>query len=110
MSSNQKKFNFKPDLKEYIIRSRISEDKKFYLPTPENLLELFNLNVIKNQIYLDVEKYKSYFKTENEEAILDITNIQHILNNKILNSILFFLGAINIENDIYQFEEQVPGE
>ena len=110
MSSNQKRFNFKPDLKEYIIRSRISEDKKFYLPTPENLLELFNLNVIKNQIYLDVEKYKSYFKTENEEAILDITNIQHILNNKILNSILFFLGAINIENDIYQFEEQVPGE
>jgi len=110
MSSNQKKFNFKPDLKEYIIRSRISEDKKFYLPTPENLLELFNLNVIKNQIYLDVEKYKSYFKTENEEAILDITNIQHILNNKILNSILFFLGAINIENDIYQFDEQVPGE
>ena len=110
MSSNQKKFNFKPDLKEYIIRSRISEDKKFYLPTPENLLELFNLNVIKNQIYLDVEKYKSYFKTENEETILYITNIQHILNNKILNSILFFLGAINIENDIYQFEEQVPGE
>ena len=110
MSSNQKRFNFKPDLKEYIIRSRISDDKKFYLPTPENLLELFNLNVIKNQIYLDIEKYKSYFKTENEEEILDITNIQHILNNKILNSILFFLGAINIENDIYQFDEQVGGE
>ena len=32
MSSN-KKFNFTPDLKEYTIRSRISEDKKFYLPT-----------------------------------------------------------------------------
>ena len=110
MSSNQKRFNFKPDLKEYIIRSRISEDKKFYLPTPENLLELFNLNVIKSQIYFDIEKYKSYFKTENEEEILDITNIPHILNNKILNSILFFLGAINIENDIYQFDEQVGGE
>ena len=110
MSSNQKRFNFKPDLKEYIIRSRISDDKKFYLPTPENLLELFNLNVIKSQIYFDIEKYKSYFKTENEEEILDITNIPHILNNKILNSILFFLGAINIENDIYQFDEQVGGE
>ena len=104
------RFNFKPDLKEYIIRSRISDDKKFYLPTPENLLELFNLNVIKSQIYFDIEKYKSYFKTENEEEILDITNIPHILNNKILNSILFFLGAINIENDIYQFDEQVGGE
>ena len=110
MSSNQKRFNFKPDLKEYIIRSRISDDKKFYLPTPENLLELFNLNVIKSQIYFDIKKYKSYFKTENEEEILDITNIPHILNNKILNSILFFLGAINIENDIYQFDEQVGGE
>ena len=28
-------------------------------------------------------------------------------NNKILNSILFFLGAINIENDIYEFEGDV---
>ena len=106
MSSN-KKFNFTPDLKEYTIRSRISEDKKFYLPTPENLLELFNLNVIKDQIYYDIEKYKSHFKVENEETIIDFTNVQHLLNNKILNSILFFLGAINIENDIYEFEDDV---
>ena len=106
MSSN-KKFNFTPDLKEYTIRSRISEDKKFYLPTPENLLELFNLNVIKDQIYYDIEKYKSHFKVENEETIIDFTNVQHLLNNKILNSILFFLGAINIENDIYEFEGDV---
>ena len=106
MSSN-KKFNFTPDLKEYTIRSRISEDKKFYLPTPENLLELFNLNVIKDQIYYDMEKYKSHFKVENEETIIDFTNVQHLLNNKILNSILFFLGAINIENDIYEFEGDV---
>ena len=105
--SSSKKFNFTPDLKEYIIRSRISEDKKFYLPTPENLLELFNLNVIKDQIYYDIEKYKSHFKVENEETIIDFTNVQHLLNNKILNSILFFLGAINIENDIYEFEGDV---
>ena len=105
--SSSKKFNFTPDLKEYIIRSRISEDKKFYLPTPENLLELFNLNIIKDQIYYDIEKYKSHFKVENEETIIDFTNVQHLLNNKILNSILFFLGAINIENDIYEFEGDV---
>ena len=110
MSSTKKRFNFTPDLKEYIIRSRISEDKKFSLPTPENLLELFNLNIIKDQIYYDMEKYKSYFKTEKEEKILDFTNIQYIINNKILNSILFFLGAINIENDIYEFEDRVEGE
>ena len=105
MSSTKKKFNFTPDLKEYIIRSRISEDKKYFMPTPENLLELFNLNVIHGQIEYDMEKYKSFFKKENEENILDLTNIPHILNNKILNSILFFLGAINIENDIYEFDQ-----
>ena len=105
MSSTKKRFNFTPDLKEYIIRSRISEDKKYFIPTPENLLELFNLNVIHGQIEYDMEKYKSFFKKENEENILDLTNIQHILNNKILNSILFFLGAINIENDIYEFDQ-----
>ena len=105
MSSTKKRFNFTPDLKEYIIRSRISEDKKYFMPTPENLLELFNLNVIHGQIEYDMEKYKSFFKKENEENILDLTNIQHILNNKILNSILFFLGAINIENDIYEFDQ-----
>ena len=105
MSSTKKRFNFTPDLKEYIIRSRISEDKKYFMPTPENLLELFNLNVIHGQIEYDMEKYKSFFKKENEENILDLTNIQHILNNKILNSILFFLGAINIKNDIYEFDQ-----
>ena len=105
MSSAKKRFNFTPDLKEYIIRSRISEDKKYFMPTPENLLELFNSNVIHGQIEYDMEKYKSFFKKENEENILDLTNIQHILNNKILNSILFFLGAINIENDIYEFDQ-----
>ena len=105
MSSTKKRFNFTPDLKEYIIRSRISEDKKYFMPTPENLLELFNLNVIHGQIEYDMEKYKSFFKKENEENILDLTNVQHILNNKILNSILFFLGAINIENDIYEFDQ-----
>lgn len=104
MASTKKRFNFTPDLKEYIIRSRISEDKKYFLPTPENLLELFNLIVIQGQIEYDIEKYKSFFKIENEENILDLTNIQTILNNKILNSILFFLGAINIENDIYEFD------
>ena len=105
MSSTKKRFNFTPDLKEYIIRSRISEDKKYFMPTPENLLELFNSNVIHGQIEYDMEKYKSFFKKENDENILDLTNIQHILNNKILNSILFFLGAINIENDIYEFDQ-----
>jgi len=104
MASTKKRFNFTPDLKEYIIRSRISEDKKYFLPTPENLLELFNLIVIQGQIEYNIEKYKSFFKIENEENILDLTNIQTILNNKILNSILFFLGAINIENDIYEFD------
>ena len=105
MSSTKKGFNFTPDLKECIIRSRISEDKKYFMPTPENLLELFNSNVIHGQIEYDMEKYKSFFKKENEENILDLTNIQHILNNKILNSILFFVGAINIENDIYEFDQ-----
>jgi hypothetical protein len=102
-----KKFKFTPDLKEFLIKSKISDtEKKFYLPTPENLQLLFNLNAIKNQIYYDKEKYKTFFKTENDEEILDFINIQHIQNSKILNSILFFLGAINVENDIYDFEDE----
>lgn len=102
-----KRFNFIPDLKEYVIKSKISdEEKKFNLPTPENLQILFDLNAIKNQIFYDKERYISFFKTENDEDILDFTKVQHIQNSKVLNSILFFLGAINIENDIYDFDEQ----
>ena len=94
ISHKNKRFNFTPELKQYIIKSRICEDKRFSLPTPENLSLLVNLNVIKDQIYYDKEKYKTYFKKEEDEEVLDLTNITHILNNKILNSILFFLGAI----------------
>ena len=106
-----RRFKFTPDLKEYIIKSKISDtEKKFYLPTPDNLLTLFNLNVIKNQILYDIEKYKSFFKIEDEQDIVDFTNIQHIQNSKILNSVLFFLGAINSENDIYDFDDEEEEE
>jgi hypothetical protein len=102
-----KRFQFTPDLKEYIIKSKISDaEKKFFLPTPENLEILFNLNGIKNQIFYDKKIYETFFKNEDEEEILDLTNIQHIQNSKILNSILFFLGAINSENDIYAFDDE----
>ena len=104
MTEAKKRFNFTPNLKEYLIKSRVAEDKKFYLPTPENLFELFNLNVIKDQIYYDIEKYKSHFKKENDEEILDFTNIQHILNNKVLNSVLFFLGAMKSKS---QFQKKI---
>ena len=109
MSLNEKptrRFKFTPDLKEYSIKSKISDaEKKFFLPTPENLQTLFNFNVIKNQLFYDIEKYRSLFKTENEQDIIDFRNIQHIQNSKILNSVLFFFGAINIENDIYDFDD-----
>ena len=102
-----RRFQFTPDLKEYIIKSKISDvEKKFFLPTPENLEILFDLNGIKNQIYYDKNKYETLFKRENEEEILDLTNIQHIQNSKVLNSVLFFLGAINSENDIYAFDDE----
>ena len=106
-----RRFKFTPDLKEYLIKSKISDtEKKFFLPTPENLLTLFNLNVLKDQIVYDIEKYKSYFKTQDEQEIIDFTEIQHIQNSKILNSILFFLGAINVENDIYEFDDEEEEE
>ena len=63
-----------------------------------------------NKFYFDLEKYKAFFKTENDEEILDLTTIQHIQNCKILNSILFFLGAINVENDIYAFDDEEEEE
>lgn len=109
MSLNEKptiRFKFTPDLKEYSIKSKISDaEKKFFLPTPENLQTLFNFNAIKNQLFYDIEKYRSLLKTENGQDIIDFRNIQHIQNSKILNSVLFFLGAINIENDIYDFDD-----
>ena len=109
--NHNKRFKFTPDLKEYLIKSKISDAiKKFYMPTPENLAILFDLNVIKNQITYDVEKYKTFFKTENEEDMIDFTNIHHIQNSKVLNSILFFLGAINSENDIYEFDDEEDEE
>ena len=80
-----RRFQFTPDLKEYIIKSKISDaEKKFFLPTPENLQIIFNLNGIKNQIFYDKKIYETFFKNENEEDILDLTNIQHIQNSKIL--------------------------
>ena len=109
--NHNKKFRFTPDLKEYLIKSKISDAiKKFFMPTPENLAIFFDLNVIKNQITYDVEKYKTFFKTENEEDMIDFTNIHHIQNSKVLNSILFFLGAINSENDIYEFDDEEDEE
>lgn len=109
MSLNEKptiRFKFTPDLKEYSIKSKISDaEKKFFLPTPENLQTLFNFNAIKNQLFYDIEKYRSLLKTENGQDIIDFRNIKHIQNSKILNSVLFFLGAINIENDIYDFDD-----
>ena len=104
---SNRRFKFTPDLKEFLIKSKISDaEKKFYLPTPENLETLFNLNAIKNQIYYDKKKYQTFCKNENDEDILDFTNIQHIQNSKIMNAILFFLGAINSENDIYDFDDE----
>ena len=100
-----KRFKFTPELKEYIIKSKIADtNKQFFLPTPENLKKLFELNIIKDQVKYDFEKYKSFFKVENEQEVIDFINVQNIQNSKILNSILFFLGAINSENDIYDFD------
>ena len=109
--NSRRRFKFTPDLREFIIKSKISDtEKKFFLPTPENFETLFNLNAIKDQINFDLEKYKSFFRTENGEDILDLTTILHIQNFKILNSILFFLGAINVENDIYDFDDEEEEE
>ena len=106
-----RRFKFSPDLKEYLIKSKISSDeKKYYLPTPKNLNTLFQLNIIKNQCFFDLEKYKMFVKIENEENVLDFSDVHHIQNSKILNSVLFFLGAINLENDIYNFDDEEEEE
>ena len=107
----KRKFKFIPELKEFLIKSKIADiEKKYYLPTPENLDFLFKLNILKEQISYDVDKNKSFVKIENDENVLDFSNIHHIQNSKILNSVLFFLGAINIENDIYDFDDEEEEE
>jgi hypothetical protein len=106
-----RRFKFSPDLKEYLIKSKISSDeKKYFLPTPKNLNTLFQLNIIKSQCFFDLEKYKTFVKIENEENVLDFSDVHHIQNSKILNSVLFFLGAINLENDIYDFDDEEEEE
>ena len=53
---SNRRFKFTPDLKEFLIKSKISDaEKKFYLPTPENLETLFNLNTTKKNIKLFVK-------------------------------------------------------
>lgn len=109
--NSSSRFKFSPELVEYQIKSKISDtEKKFSLPTPENLSKLFDFNVIKDQIVFNMEKYKKYIKNENDQQIIDLTSIQHIQNSKILNSVLFFLGAINSENDIYEFDDEEEEE
>ena len=42
----KRKFKFIPELKEFLIKSKIADiEKKYYLPTPENLDFLFKLNI-----------------------------------------------------------------
>lgn len=103
---------FKPDLREYLIKSKIlDEDKKYFLPTPQNFNDLFQTNVIKDLVFYDQSKYEKLFSEQDGEEVIDFSNIKHLQNPKILTSILFFLGAINSENDIYEFfdeEESLP--
>ena len=118
---NEKKINEEIELKEYTIISKYfkenldnndeddNDTKDIYLPTPESFKKLCNEKLIKDVIKFNYEKYKSYFKQNNEDysseekLILNLDYITSIKDANILPYILFFLGGINSINSIYDF-------
>ena len=108
-SKNSKKLElppFIPELKEFKVKSNVINDDEnliFFFPTPDNLEELITRNRVRGQMEFNKKKYSDLLTFNEEENIIDFTNIKFIQNRTILNTIMFFLGGINGENDIIQF-------
>ena len=117
---NNIKKNPDVELKEYKIISKFIEknendekSKEIYLPTPESLEKLCSLELVKDFISFDLQKYKSLFETKKEEKenneekiILNLDKISSIVNEELVSYILIFIGGINSSNDIYTFFDE----
>ena len=117
---NNIKKNPDVELKEYKIISKFIEkneneekSKEIYLPTPESLEKLCSLELVKDFISFDLQKYKSLFEAKKEEKenneekiILNLDKISSIVNEELVSYILIFIGGINSSNDIYTFFDE----
>ena len=103
------------ELNEYKIISKFFKAKDddndtnslLYLPTPESFEKLCNSHLVKEVINFNLKKYESFFSSIEEENpddakfAFDLDKIKYIINRDILTFILFFLGAVNSINTIY---------
>ena len=108
------------ELYEYKIISRFyeindedeSKSIEIFLPTPESLLKLCDLKLVKDVIKFDLNIYESLLlkNPENEKIIFNLDKIKSLTNKDILPFILVFIGGINSINTIYDLFEGIGSE
>ena len=108
------------ELYEYKIISRFyeindedeSKSIEIFLPTPESLLKLCDLKLVKDVIKFDLNIYESLLlkNPENEKIIFNLDKIKSLTNKDILPFILVFIGGINSINTLYDLFEGIGSE
>lgn len=80
------------------------KSKEIDLPTPESLEKLCSLQLVKDCITFDINKYKSFFEEKNEKKVLNLDKVKS-MSADIYPYVLIFLGGINSTTDIYTYFE-----
>ena len=112
-SENEIKTNKDVELKEYKVISQFLETndegetaKAVDLPTPESLEKLCSIQIVKDVLTYDINKYKSFLEENDGKTILNLDKIDLIKNNHLLPYILIFIGGINSKSDIYRYFDE----
>lgn len=105
-------------LHEYLVIFDSSENDdisstEIFLPNPESFQLLCTTQIMKNIIFFDLNKYKSFFITpkgpnsEKDKNILNLEMVPSLTNKDLLPLLLTFLGGINSINSIYDIFDNV---
>ena len=114
MEEEEKTENNGIDFKKYKIISKLLEKEEkdeneentseIYFPTIESFKKLFDIQIVKDLLTLDLSKFSSFFA----EDALNLDKIESIKSAEMAKYLLIFLGFINSKNDIYSlFDEAV---